>query len=278
MTAPEPSDPGGTPQPDEQIIGAGGDPLVLAERRARRAELAEQQARERLAEADARVAQLEHATSELQELRERLADRAKRDAALATVVAQAAAATRAARESLDREIGAREAAEVALVAERAAREASEQAVVAERAARDALASALVAERARAAQASALAAGASLHGFALPPLPGISAIVSAPVPAATAAPVPPATPAAHPDLTPTGGALAGETDALIAGLARAAERLRAQIPQPAPEAAEAAPQAIPQAVPQAAPAPVAAPAPPRRGGLLRALERALRGRP
>src|SRR4051812_4598874 len=155
MTAPEPSDPKQAPAGDAEI-GTGGDPLVLAERRARRAELAEGQARERLADAEARVAHLEQASRELTELRGRFAERARRDAELAGVVAQAAAATRAARESLDREIAAREAAEVALIAERAAREASEQAVVAERAARDALAGALVAERARGAQAAALA--------------------------------------------------------------------------------------------------------------------------
>ena len=72
----------------------------------------------------------------------------RRDAALAGVVAQAAAATRAAREALDREIAARAAAESALHAERAAREAAELAVSAERAARDAATNALTAERAR----------------------------------------------------------------------------------------------------------------------------------
>ena len=93
MTAPEPSDPKQAPAGDAEI-GTSGDPLVLAERRARRAELAEGQARERLADAEARVAQLEQAGRELTELRGRFAERARRDAELAGVVAQAAAATR----------------------------------------------------------------------------------------------------------------------------------------------------------------------------------------
>ncbi len=262
MTAPEPSDPG-QPPIDEPVVGAGGDPLVLAERRARRAELAEQQARERLADAEARVAELEHATGEVHELRERLGARARRDAELAGVVSQAAAATRAARDALDREIAAREAAEVALLAERAAREASEQAVVAERAARDALAGALVAERARSAQAAALAAGSPLHALQHPPQ-------------AAVAPEPPA-----PAPSPPPGTAPGDTDALIAGLALAADRLRAQMPDPG--AAHGGEQAPPPAY--GAPAPPSRPADAwggpartRRGGLLRALERALRGRP
>ncbi len=242
-----------------------GDPLVLAERRARRAELAEQQARERLADAEARVAELEHATGEVQELRERLGERARRDAELAGVVSQAAAATRAARDALDREIAAREAAEVALLAERAAREASEQAVVAERAARDALAGALVAERARSAQAAALAAGSPLHAFQQQQQPPTGAVVPE-VPA----PAPPA------------GAAPGDTDALIAGLALAADRLRAQMPDPgtAHRGEQAPPPADRASAPPRRPAAETwgGPARPRRGGLLRALERALRGRP
>ncbi len=126
------------------------------------------------------------------------------------MIAQAAAATRAAREALDRELAARHSAEAALHAERAAREAAEQAVVAERAARDAATNALTAERAR--------QGAP-RGRAAPPPP-----LQAPV--APVAPAPPVRP--------------GDTDDLIAGLALAAERLRAQAPREAP-VAEAAPR-------------------------------------
>ena len=134
-------------QPDREP-DTGTDPSVLAERRARRAELAEGELRARLAEAEQRVAQLEHGAHESTLLRERLAARAERDARMAALVADAAATLRAAREALDREIAARGVAEAALHAERAAREAAEQAVVAERAARDAATSALTAERAR----------------------------------------------------------------------------------------------------------------------------------
>jgi len=75
--------------------GAQGDPAVLAERRARRAELAEEELRRRLADAERRVAELEQAEHDAQALRVRLAQRSRRDAALASVIAQAAAATRA---------------------------------------------------------------------------------------------------------------------------------------------------------------------------------------
>ena len=126
----------------------GKDPEVLAERRARRAELAESELRARLADAEQRVAQLEHGAHEAARLRERLASRAERDGRMAALVADAATTLRAAREALDREIAARGVLEAALGAERAAREAAEQAVVAERLARDAATSALTAERAR----------------------------------------------------------------------------------------------------------------------------------
>ncbi len=216
---------------------AGGpEPTVLAERRARRAELAESELRGRLAEADARVAELEHETHEAERLRARLAERAERDARLAGVVAQSAGALRAAREALDRELAARASAETALAAERAAREAAEEAVRAERAARDAATSALTAERAR----TALAA----------PPPQSAPPAAAPVPAAGFPPVP-APPAAR----------SGETDELIAGLALAAERLRAQAP------AETAAPASPPAAPVAP-----APALTRSGGLLGRLAR------
>ncbi len=153
------------------------------------------------------------------------------------MIAQAAAATRAAREALDRELAARHSAEAALHAERAARDAAEQAVVAERAARDAATNALTAERAR--------QGATQPSAS--PMP-----FRAPV--AAVAPEPPVRP--------------GDTDDLIAGLALAAERLRAQAPREAP-AAEAAPVA------ETVPAGPASPRGAARGGLLAALERRLR---
>jgi len=127
-------------------------------------------------------------------------------------------------------------------------------VTAERAARDAATNALTAERAR-----------------VTPAP---APVHAPYSSPIAVPEPP--PAlAHPP--------AAETDALIVGLARAAERLRAQAPPedvaaaPPEHVAPAAPPAPAPvaAAPEPAASPVAAAPLPRRGGLLGALERALR---
>lgn len=233
---------------------AGTDPALLAERRARRAELAEGELRSRLADAEQRVAQLEHGAHESGLLRERLAARAERDARMAALVADAAATLRAAREALDREIAARSVAESALHAERAAREAAEQAVVAERAARDAATSALTAERAR----------------AVPVLPQ------------PAAPAAPALPAA---LVPEAPAPVGpDNEQLIAGLALAAERLRAQMPEPeAPAQPAPEPAAQPEPEPQAehAPQPAGEPQPPaeepwapRPGGLMERLGRAL----
>ncbi len=215
-------------QPDREP-DKGTDPSVLAERRARRAELAEGELRARLVEAEQRVAQLEHGAHESARLRERLAARAERDGRMAALVADAAATLRAAREALDREIAARGVAESALHAERAAREAAEQAVVAERAARDAATSALTAERARVAPVPA--------SIPLPEPP--------PAPASPAAASPP--PAAAPEPEPG----APDNEQLIAGLALAAERLRAQAPVAGEEAV---------AEPQASPAEPAAPAP------------------
>lgn len=183
----------------------GADASVLAERRARRAELAEGELRGRLADAERRVAQLEHAAHEAGLLRDRLAARAERDSRMAALVADAAVTLREAREALDREIAARSVAEAALHAERAAREAAEQAVHAERAARDAATSALTAERARATQVR---------------------------PAAAAATAPPElAPSLAPSSEPrdAGGP---DNEQLIAGLALAAERLRAQAEQAA----------------------------------------------
>ncbi len=208
----------------------GKDPEVLAERRARRAELAEGELRARLADAEQRVAQLEHGAHEAARLRERLAARADRDGRMAALVADAATTLRAAREALDREISARGVLEAALHAERAAREAAEQAVVAERAARDAATSALTAERARVTAA---------------PVFGPPAVV-APEPVVPAAP---SEPAAAPLL---------DNEQLIAGLALAAERLRAQVPAEDETAAAAAPEIAPEAAP--APLAVAAPEP------------------
>jgi hypothetical protein len=96
-----------------------------------------------------------------------------------------------------------------------------------------------------------------------------------------------TPAPPP--TAQAAATLGETQALIDGLARAAERLRAQAeevaataaaaPAEAPPPAQPAwPGASPQAPSREQPAwPAAPPQQPRRGGILRAIERALRGR-
>ena len=203
-------------QPDREP-DKGTDPSVLAERRARRAELAEGELRARLADAEQRVAQLEHGAHESARLRERLAARAERDARMAALVADAAATLRAAREALDREIAARGVAEAALHAERAAREAAEQAVVAERAARDAATSALTAERARVVPVPA--------SLPLPEPPPAAARVGRRGRVAAARGAPDPQPGAP------------DNEQLIAGLALAAERLRAQAPagrgEPAP---------------------------------------------
>lgn len=259
---------------------SGTDPALLAERRARRAELAEGELRSRLADAEQRVAQLEHGAHESGILRERLAARAERDGRMAALVADAAATLRAAREALDREIAARGVAEAALHAERAAREAAEQAVVAERAARDAATSALTAERARVAPAPATA----FHPEAPPAVP--AQLVAAAPPAEAAA--------------PPAEAGAPDNEQLIAGLALAAERLRAQTPvgeeeapaapvlapapepgvtepgpQPEPEPAAAPPEPEPATPePQAVEPSPEEPWAPRPGGLLERVGRAL----
>lgn len=177
--------------------GSNDDSAVLAERRARRAELAEKELRQRLADAEERIAELELGADQSVRDRAELKSRRERDAELASLVGEAANAVAAARQAVDREIHARQAAEVALAAERIGREAAEQAVIAERAARDAATEALVAARVR-------------------ELPG-------PEPLA-----PPAS--AAPKLDP---ALKGKErrpdDDLAAGIAAAAERLRSQDP-------------------------------------------------
>ena len=258
----------------------GKDPEVLAERRARRAELAEGELRARLADAEQRVAQLEHGAHEAARLRERLASRAERDGRMAALVADAATTLRAAREALDREIAARNVLEAALGAERAAREAAEQAVVAERLARDAATSALTAERAR-----------------VPAPPVFGPAVAAEAPAAPVpteeAPLPPPLGIAGPPPASAEGAPAPvlDNEQLIAGLALAADRLRAQTPIVEEAAPEPAP--APQPAPEAAQAPVAEAAPepepaadvvapevpwaPRPGGFVERLGRAFRRR-
>ena len=188
----------------EQVNPAQNDPErfidegVLADRRARRAELAEAEVRERLAGAERRVAELEQIADESSRVRAELAQRTKRDLSIAAVLGEAADAVRAAREAVDHEIHAREAAETALRAERIAREAAEQSVVAERAARDAATAAIVSARVRSSEVAAPAATFQTPG-----------------------------PLAHPPSVAT-----PETEELLAGLAKAAERLRAQTPSPA----------------------------------------------
>ena len=221
------------------------EPANLAEHRARKIDPAE------LAELTRR---LEAVEAEAGGLRATIAIHEARNARIAVILGEAADATRGAREELDREIEARHAAEAALLAERIGREGAERALQAERAAREAARHALNGERLRTLEAEALAPAVPI-AIPLPPQ-GFPAVPTVPAPAV----------AAH------------ETDELVAGLARAAERLRAQAP-PVPEAP---PQ---QAV--APPAPVVAasvPAPPvvvhstRSGGLIGALDRLLRGRP
>ena len=262
----------------------GKDPEVLAERRARRAELAEGELRARLADAEQRVAQLEHGAHEAARLRERLASRAERDGRMAALVADAATTLRAAREALDREIAARGVLEAALGAERAAREAAEQAVVAERLARDAATSALTAERARVPAAPVFGPPAAVEAPSAS-APGPEPAEEAPL----AAPVVIAGPA--PATAETAPAPVLDNEQLIAGLALAADRLRAQTPVVEESAPEAPPAPRPE--PEVTPVPVAEaalqpePVPdasspeepwaPRRGGLVERLGRALRRR-
>ncbi len=172
----------------ERFVDAG----VLAERRARRAELAEAQLRESLAGAELRVAELEQVADQSARIRAEMKLRNQRELEIAALLGEAADAVRVAREAVDGEIHAREAAEAALRAERIAREAAEQTVVAERAARDAATAAIVSARVR---AEGAAAGSG---------PAAAAVPSQPASAATP-----------------------ETEELLAGLATAAERLRAQ---------------------------------------------------
>jgi hypothetical protein len=216
------------------------EPANLAEHRARKIDPAE------LAELARR---LDATELEVGGLRAAIDVHERRNERIAAVLIDAADATRLAREELDREIEARHAAEAALEAERLGREAAERALYAERGAREAARLALHSERLRALD----------HESA--------AQVAIPVPAAGFPVVPSAPTAASP----------AETDELLAGLARAAERLRAQAP-PVPEAPVAAP--APAAVQTLPPAPqwqVVPARPARTGGLIGALERLLRGR-
>ena len=135
QVSPSPNDP-------ERFVDAG----VLADRRARRAELAEAELRERLAGAEQRVAELELVADQSSRARAELEQRSARELEVADLLGEAADAVRAAREAVDVEIQSREAAEAALRAERIAREAAEQTVAAERAARDAATEAMVVAR------------------------------------------------------------------------------------------------------------------------------------
>ena len=218
----------------ERFIDEG----VLADRRARRAELAEAELRERLAGAEQRVAELEQIADQSSRARAELEQRTKRDLEIAAVLGEAADAVRAAREAVDHEIHAREAAEAALRAERIAREAAEQSVVAERAARDAAMAAIVSARVTSSEPAPLASAFKPAGSLAPP------------PSA-------ATP---------------ETEELLAGLARAAERLRAEAPTVADGVA---PSAARPAAQGAAPAEFAPSARRGGGGLVGRTARALR---
>ncbi len=229
----------------ERIVDAD----VLADRRARRAELAEAEMRERLAGAEQRVAELEQLAELSKQARAELEQRSVRNLRIANLLGEAANAVGAAREAVEQEIYAREAAEAACRAERIAREAAEQVVLAERAARDAATAAVVSARIRQTGNAALPVEA----------PRADAGVEAPRAGAaggTAAP----------------SAVTPGTEQLVAGLALAAERLRAQAPQsedrngPAVTADAAGSAATPR--------PLTTPAP-RSGGLVGRTARALR---
>ncbi|MCD6728042.1 MAG: hypothetical protein LT070_12500, partial [Solirubrobacteraceae bacterium] len=113
-----------------------------------------------------------------------------------------------------------------------------------RAARDAATSALTAERARML--------ATTH--APPPQVGTAAPAAAAAAGPAAQPAPPATQAFPPvPVAPAGAGVAGETERLIAGLAAAAERLRAQA-EPVDDATSSA---QPQEPPGLEPAPMPA---------------------
>ncbi|MEI6792192.1 MAG: hypothetical protein WCK97_03045 [Actinomycetes bacterium] len=206
----------------ERFVDAG----VLADRRARRAELAEAEIRTRLAGAEQRVAELEQLADQSSRLRLELEQRKARELQIAGLLGEAADAVHAASELVDREIKAREAAEAALRAERIAREAADQTVIAERAARDAATAAIVSARVSSAEA-----------------------------ARSGRMAPAATPVAKP-----ASATTPETEALVAGLAKAAERLRAQTPPPADGVAPESNRSGEQTT-----APSAAAIPGRRGG-------------
>ena len=220
------------------------EPAILAEHRARKVDPAE------LAELGRR---LDAAELEAGGLRSALDLHERRNERIAAVLSDAADAARLAREELEREIAARHAAEAASVADRTGREAAERTLVAERAAREAAQTALSAERRRTADHQAATT---------PPEPA-----HAPIPAPAAG---------FPEVraAPPQRAASADTDELLAGLARAAERLRAQAPL-APESA--APQVAAPAVPPAVQWQVVPVRGPRSGGLLGALERLLRGR-
>ena len=203
----------------EQVNPAQNDPErfvdegVLADRRARRAELAEAELRERLAGAEQRVAELEQIADQSSRARAELEQRTKRDLEIAAVLGEAADAVRAAREAVDHEIHAREAAEAALRAERSA-------------ARDAATAAIVSSRVRSSQET-------------PPAPTFQN----------------PGPLAQPPSAPT-----PETEELLAGLAKAADRLRAQTPSPADGVAPIDDRPPEQSAPPVASAPTA-----QRGG-------------
>ncbi len=219
----------------ERIVDAD----VLADRRARRAELAEAEMRERLAGAEQRVAELEQLAELSKQARAELEQRSVRDLRIANLLGEAANAVGAAREAVEQEIYAREAAEAACRAERIAREAAEQVVLAERAARDAATAAVVSARVRQTGNAALPVEAPRAGAA-----GGAAAPSAVTPG---------------------------TEQLVAGLALAAERLRAQSPQGEDRSGPAAPA---DAADPAATPPPTIPAP-RSGGLVGRTARALR---
>ncbi len=215
-------------------------PANLAEHRARKVDPAE------LTELAGRLQTVE---AQAGALRAAIALHEERNARIAQVLGEAADATRLAREELDREIDARHAAEAALTAERVGREGAERALLAERAAREAARMALNGERLRTLERESV----PLAPMPAMPVPasGFPALPTVPVPAVAAQ----------------------ETDELLAGLARAAERLRAQavpVAEPAPPAPVAVPAAPAQAV-------IVPSQPARSGGLIGALERLLRGR-
>ncbi|MSX02203.1 MAG: hypothetical protein F2813_03475 [Actinobacteria bacterium] len=211
-------------RPDEEPQSIA-QPAVIAERRARRAEAAEAELRQRLADADLRVAELELTADKSARVLAQLDARTARDLRIASVLGEAADAVRAAREAVDHEIRAREAAEAAYRAERIAREAAEQSVVAERAARDAATAAIVSARVRATDGAAAAPPPDLPASEMPPtdelLKGLSAAAER-LKQQAPAPGEPATVAKPGSPPPAGGGLVGRT-------ARALRKLRSERP-------------------------------------------------